>query len=88
MILTRSDSVEEVAERTATLVEMLRSQPKHHADEVFQRACSVAEARAYDINSDDYSCVPIFDAVLNGLTPWLKEQGYPEPRAFPAVTPR
>jgi hypothetical protein len=66
MIISRSDSAEQVAERTAELVKMLRPED---AFVVFQEATLYAKARLDDIRCGDHSCLATYDALLNGLEP-------------------
>jgi hypothetical protein len=77
MIISRSNSVEEVAERTTVMVQMLKPE---NARAVFQETVMYIGARTADVTEDDLSCLAIYDAYLSVVTPWLVQHGYPDLR--------
>lgn len=71
MVIGPSDCAEEVAERTAALVEMLKPED---APAVFKETVMYIGTRTGDFMDDHY------DAYLNTITPWLVKQGFPDLR--------
>ena len=74
MIMSRSNSTEEIAKRTSDLVEMLKPAD---APIVFECATGYAKARQRDVDEGDDSVLGSYDALLNGLAPWLAHHGFP-----------
>ena len=71
MIIGPSDCAEEVAERTAAWIEMLKPE---NADAVFKESAMCIGPRTGHFRDD------IYDAYLNTIVPWLVQQGYPDLR--------
>jgi hypothetical protein len=76
MIISRSHSTDEIEERVADFVKMLRSED---AFVVFKCARLYAKARLDDLRHGDFSVLDTYDAVIDGLAPWLAQHGYPRP---------
>ena len=69
MIMSRSNSTEEIVERTSALVKMLKPAD---APAVIACAAGYAKARQRDVDDGDDSVLDSDDALLNGLAPWLE----------------
>ena len=74
LIISRSDSAEEVTERTAQMIEMLKPE---NAQAIFRESVMYLGERSggFFVHEEVK-----YDAYLNVITPWLVKQGFPDLR--------